>query len=97
VVYDDRVYVTGVRDQKLVTIALEQATGELRRRGAQAEERRQRREAIGMRLGERVSRIGDRVVRRPRGGPGSAQNALLVLRSQPTRMGTTLPLAVCSR
>ena len=32
-----------------------------------------------------------------RGRPGSAQNALLVLRSQPTRMGTTLPLAVCSR
>ena len=35
---------------------------------------------------------GDRVA-----WPGSAQNALLVLRSQPTRIGATLPLAVCSR
>ena len=67
------------------------------RRGAQAEERGERRQAIGVRLGERVPRIGDRVVRRPRSRPGSAQNALLVLRSQPTRIGATLPLAVCSR
>ena len=67
------------------------------RRGAQAEERGERRQAIGVRLGERVPRIGDRVVRRPRSRPRSAQNALLVLRSQPTRIGATLPLAVCSR
>jgi hypothetical protein len=50
-----------------------------------------------VRLDERMPGIGDRVVERRRDRPGSAQNALLVLRSQPTRIGATLPLAVCSR
>ena len=56
--------------------------------GAQAEERGQRRQAVGMGLGERVPRIGDRVVGRPRGRAERSERLVgLAVPAHPDRRG----------